>query len=126
SGGLHLAVRRPLLEISFAPEAARAAGRRLRWWDLFFYVTFGVVVTSSVRIAGVLLVFSYLVVPAAVAALLHASVPARLLIGWAAGALVSALGLWASFAWDLPTGAAGGSALRAPLGLVALGPGVPA
>jgi zinc/manganese transport system permease protein len=123
-GGLHLAVRRPLLEISFAPETARAGGRRLRWWDLFFYVTFGVVVTSSVRIAGVLLVFSYLVVPAAVAALLTASVPARLLIGWAAGALVSALGLWASFAWDLPTGATVVSAFGALLALVALGLGV--
>src|SRR4030095_7150991 len=111
SGGLHLAVRRPLLEISFAPEAARAAGRRLRWWDLFFYVTFGVVVTSSVQIARVLLVFSSLVVPAAVAALLTTSVPARLLIGWTAGALVSALRLLASFPWGLPTGGDGGGGL---------------
>lgn len=105
-GALHLAVRRPLLEISFDPEAALAHGRRLRGWDFLFYITFGIVVTSSVRIAGVLLVFSYLIVPTAVAALLTASVPARLLIGWAVGALVSAAGLWASFAWDLPTGAA--------------------
>ena len=51
----------------------------MRWWDFFFYVTFGIVVTSSVRIAGVLLVFSYLIVPAAVGALLQRSVrgPAR-------------------------------------------------
>jgi zinc/manganese transport system permease protein len=105
-GALHVAVRRPLVQISFDPEAALARGRRLRWWDFVFYITFGIVVTSSVRIAGVLLVFSYLIVPAAVAALLTASVPARLLIGWAVGTLVSAAGLWASFAWDLPTGAA--------------------
>ena len=123
-GGLHLAVRRPLLEISFAPEAALARGRRLRWWDLFFYVTFGIVVTSSVRIAGVLLVFSYLIVPAAVAALLTASVSARLLIGWAAGALVSALGLWASFAWDLPTGATVVTSFGALMALVAMALGV--
>ena len=71
-GALHLAVRHPLLEISFDPEAALAHGRRLRGWDLIFYITFGIVVTSSVRIAGVLLVFSYLIVPAAVAALLTA------------------------------------------------------
>jgi len=103
---LHVATRRPLLEISFEPEAARARGRRLRWWDFFFYLTFGIVVTSSVRIAGVLLVFSYLIVPAAVAALLVPGARARLLIGWSAGVLVSAAGLWASFAWDLPTGAA--------------------
>lgn len=125
-GALHVAARRPLLEISFTPEAARAGGRRVRWWDLFFYVTFGVVVTSSVRIAGVLLVFSYLIVPAAVAALLTVSVRARLLMGWSAGALLSAIGLWASFAWDLPTGAAVVSAFGALMALVALALGLQA
>ncbi len=116
-------VRRPLLEISLDPDAARAHGRRLRAWDLLFYVTFGIVVTSSVRLAGVLLVFSYLIVPAAVATLLAASVPARLLIGWGVGALVSAAGLWASFAWDLPTGAAVVTSFGALMALVALGLG---
>jgi zinc/manganese transport system permease protein len=119
-GALHLAVRRPLLEVSFDPEAARAHGRRLRGWDFVFYITFGIVVTSSVRIAGVLLVFSYLIVPAAVAALFTASVPARLLIGWGVGALVSAAGLWASFAWDLPTGAAVVTAFGALMAVAAL------
>ena len=122
-GALHAAIRRPLLEISLDPDAARAHGRRLRAWDLLFYVTFGIVVTSSVRLAGVLLVFSYLIVPAAVATLLAASVPARLLIGWGVGALVSAAGLWASFAWDLPTGAAVVTSFGALMALVALGLG---
>jgi zinc/manganese transport system permease protein len=122
-GALHAAVRRPLLEISLDPDAARAHGRRLRAWDLVFYVTFGIVVTSSVRLAGVLLVFSYLIVPAAVATLLATSVPARLLIGWGVGALVSAAGLWASFAWDLPTGAAVVTSFGALMALVALGLG---
>jgi zinc/manganese transport system permease protein len=62
-------VRRPLLEISLDPDAARER-RTVRGCDVLFYVSFGVVVTSSVRIAGVLLVFSYLVVPATVSALL--------------------------------------------------------
>jgi zinc/manganese transport system permease protein len=105
-GALHLAIRRPLLEISFDPEAARTRGRAIRWWDFCFYVSFGVVVTSSVRMAGVLLVFSYLIVPAAVGALLTTSVVGRLIIGWTLGFLVSVLGLYASYAWDLPTGAA--------------------
>ncbi|HYB70229.1 MAG TPA: metal ABC transporter permease [Candidatus Bathyarchaeia archaeon] len=118
-GALHAAVHRPLLEISFDPDAARARGRRLRAWDFLFYVTFGVVVTSSVRIAGVLLVFAYLIVPSTVAALLAGSVARRLLIGWAAGALVSAGGLWASFSWDLPTGATVVTAFGALLALVA-------
>jgi zinc/manganese transport system permease protein len=122
-GALHLLIRRPLLEISFHPEAAVARGRRLRWWDFCFYVSFGVVVTSSVRIAGVLLVFSYLVVPAAVGALLGASVTGRLLVGWSFGLLVSVLGLYASFAWDLPTGAAIVTTFGGLMGLVALGLG---
>jgi zinc/manganese transport system permease protein len=122
-GTLHAAVRRPLLEISLDPDAARARGLRLRAWDLLFYVTFGIVVTSSVRLAGVLLVFSYLIVPASVAALLAGSVRGRLLIGWGVGALVSAVGLWASFAWDLPTGAAVVTSFGALMALVALGLG---
>jgi zinc/manganese transport system permease protein len=105
-GALHAAIRRPLLEISFDPDGAAARGRAVRRWDFVFYVTFGVVVTSSVRVAGVLLVFSYLIVPAAVGALLSGSVTGRLAIGWTVGVIVSTLGLWASFAWDLPTGAA--------------------
>ncbi len=104
-GALHWAIRRPLLEISFDPEAALAKGRWLRWWDFLFYASFGFVVTSSVQIAGVLLVFSYLIVPAAIAALLARSVAGRLLIGWGLGFLASVLGLLASYLWDLPTGA---------------------
>ncbi len=123
-GALHVAIRTPLLEISFRPEVALEKGRRIRWWDFCFYVTFGVVVTSSVRIAGVLLVFSYLVVPAAVGALLSGSVSGRLVIGWGLGFLVSVLGLSASFAWDLPTGAAVVTTFGALMAIVALGLGV--
>jgi zinc/manganese transport system permease protein len=104
-GAVHWAVRRPLLEISFEPAVAFSKGRWIGWWDFLFYASFGFVVTSSVQIAGVLLVFSYLIVPAAIAALLARSVPARLAIGWGFGFVVSVLGLVASAIWDLPTGA---------------------
>lgn len=119
-GLLHGVIRRPLLEISLDPEAALARGRRVRWWDFIFYASFGLVVTSSVRIAGVLLVFAYLVVPAAAAALLARSVAGRLLIGWALGVLVSLAGLAASYAWDLPTGATVVTTFGVLLALVAL------
>ncbi|HEV8723940.1 MAG TPA: iron chelate uptake ABC transporter family permease subunit [Candidatus Binatia bacterium] len=104
-GSLHWTIRRPLLEISFDPEAAVSKGRWVRGWDFVFYASFGFVVTSSVQIAGVLLVFSYLIVPAAIAALLVRSVSARLALGWGLGFVVSLLGLVASATWDLPTGA---------------------
>lgn len=123
-GVLQAAIRRPLLEISFDAEAAARNGRWVRWWDFCFYVTFGLVVTSSVRIAGVLLVFSYLVVPAAAGALLRASVSGRLLVGWTVGVLVSVAGLAASFAWDLPTGAAIVATFGALMATVALALGV--
>ena len=103
-GALLWAVRRPLLLISFDPDGA-ARRHAVRAWDFVFYASFGLVVTSSVRVAGVLLVFSYLVVPATVAALLTDSVRGRLLLGWGVGVGVSAGGLFASYAWDLPTGA---------------------
>jgi zinc/manganese transport system permease protein len=104
-GALHWLCRRPFFLISTDPDAAYAEGWRVRLWDFVFYASFGVVVASSVRVAGVLLVFSYLIVPALAGVTLGGSVLARLLIGWGFGTLVSVLGMIASAALDLPTGA---------------------
>jgi len=104
-GLLHWCCRRPFFLISTDPDAAYAAGWRVRLWDFLFYASFGVVVASSVRIAGVLLVFSYLIVPALAGVALGGSVRSRLFIGWGFGTLVSVLGMVASAALDLPTGA---------------------
>ncbi len=75
-------------------------------WEFLFYATFGIVVTSSVAIAGVLLVFSFLIIPAAIGVMFAASLSGQLAIGWIVGTFVSAAGLSMSFAFDLPTGAA--------------------
>ena len=119
-GTLHWLLRRPLLEVSFDPALAAAKGRRVFLWDVVFYGSFALVVTSSVRIAGVLLVFSYLIVPAAIAGLFAATVRSRLLLAWALGAAVTAAGLGASWAWDLPTGPAIVAAFGAATAGVAL------
>jgi ABC-type Mn2+/Zn2+ transport system permease subunit len=119
-GALHWLVRRPLLEISLDPEGARARGRRVAAWDVAFYVSFALVVTSSVRLAGVLLVFAYLIIPAAMGALLATSVAGRLAIGWGVGVLVSAAGLIAAYRWDLPTGASVVTAFGVLIGGAAL------
>jgi zinc/manganese transport system permease protein len=104
-GLVHWLCRRPFFLISTDPDAAYAQGWRVRLWDFLFYASFGVVVASSVRVAGVLLVFSYLIVPALAGVALGGSVAARLLIGWTFGAAVSVIGMVASAALDLPTGA---------------------
>lgn len=104
-GLVHWRFRAPLLLISQAPERAFAQGRRVLWWDFLFYATFGFVVTSSVEMAGVLLVFSFLIVPAICGVLLAETIGRRLAVGWITGALTSIAGIAASYYWDLPTGA---------------------
>jgi zinc/manganese transport system permease protein len=99
-------------------QEAERQGLSIRFWDFLFYVSFGFVVTSSVAIAGVLLVFSYLIVPSVSAMLFAERLAARLAIGWVMGAVVSAAGIYLSFYWDLPTGATIVTSLGAALVLV--------
>lgn len=120
-GAVHLVFRAPLLEVSFYPLLAAARRRRLFLWDVVFYASFALVVTSSVRLAGVLLVFSYLIVPAALASLFATGFRARLFLAWALGAALTGAGLSASWSWDLPTGPAIVSAFGAATALTALG-----
>jgi len=101
----HYWFRERFLLITLDPSQAQQRGHSLKLWDLLFYGTFGLVITSSVKIAGVLLVFSYLVVPSIIGMLFGDTIRTRLLLGWAAGFTVSVLGLILSFLLDLPTGA---------------------
>lgn len=103
-GIFHWVLRRRFLTISFEPQTAVARGWSIRWWDFWFYLSFGIVITFSVPIAGVLLVFSFLVVPAAIAFQFTRRQGMLAAISWVAGALASALGLLVSFEYDLPTG----------------------
>jgi zinc/manganese transport system permease protein len=104
-GLFHFVFRRQFLTISINPKAAEASGLSIRLWDFLFYASFGFVVTSSVSIAGVLLVFCYLIVPSVAAMLYSDDIGPRLAIGWTMGTVVSALGVYLSVALDLPTGA---------------------
>jgi zinc/manganese transport system permease protein len=104
-GAFHYLLRKKFLLISLHPEKAEAQGLSVRFWDFLFYASFGFVVTSSVAIAGVLLVFCYLIVPSVGAILYAKKIGPRLAIGWTMGTLVSALGVYLSLKIDLPTGA---------------------
>lgn len=104
-GAFHYAFRKRFLLISIDPAAAERSGISVRFWDFLFYASFGVVVTWSVAIAGVLLVFCYLIVPSVAGMLYSEKVGRRLTLGWVMGGLTSMLGMYFSVLWDLPTGA---------------------
>ncbi len=104
-GIFHYIFRKKFLMISMNHEKAEQLGVKVRFWDFLFYASFGFVVTSSVAIAGVLLVFCYLIVPSVGAMLFADRIGRRLAIGWTMGTLVSALGCFLSVQLDTPTGA---------------------
>jgi zinc/manganese transport system permease protein len=105
-GLVHVAFRRRFLLVTMDPDGAKQAGVSLARWDMLFYLIFGVVITSAVAIGGVLIVFSFLVIPTVIGALFLRGTLSRLLLGWSVGFLGSILGIAASVAFDMPTGAA--------------------
>ena len=112
--------RHRFILITEDPREAERRGWSLRWWDFLFYLSFGLVITLSVEIGGVLMVFTYLVAPAIIALASSASWGRRIAIAWGVGLTGSAIGLIASYRWDFPTGPAVVCALGAILLLFAL------
>src|SRR5437763_11271783 len=104
-GAFHFIFRKRFLAISLNHDEPEKLSFNVRLWDFLFYASFGFVVTSSVAIAGVLLVFCYLIVPSVGAMLFADRIGPRLAIGWTMGTLVSALGCYLSVQLDTPTGA---------------------
>ena len=103
-GALLFVGRRRFETISFEPSVAEQHGWRIRWWDFLFYAIFGTVITFSVPLGGVLMVFSFLVVPAVTAFLFTRRPGLLAVISWCTGAIASAAGLAISYKYDLPTG----------------------
>lgn len=104
-GLFHWYCRKTFFLISTNPEEAYQKGIRVKLWDILFYLTFGLVVTSSVNIAGVLLVFSFLIIPAVGSILFADTISGRLFFGWVYGIVASMAGIGISYYFDLPTGA---------------------
>lgn len=103
---VHVVFRRQFIRLSFDHDRAAESGLKVRFWDFLFYALFGLIVTSFVQVGGVLMVFSFLIVPAACGTYLANSLPTRLVIGWLVATVASMGGLYASFKLDVPTGAA--------------------
>lgn len=123
-GGLEVLFARRFVALSWQPEQAEAEGARAHLWNFGFFVLFGLVITISVQFAGILLVFSYLIVPAVITRLFSDRLLKRLFFGWGVAVLASVLGLWASWTLDLPTGATVVAAFGALLVLAAAARGV--
>lgn len=120
-GLLHWLARRPLIALSNEAPLGSRTQLAVWAWDFVFFLSFAIVVTSSVATAGVLLVFSLLIVPAVIGSIFSGKLTAVLAIAWCVGIAACAAGLAGSYAFDLPTGAAMVIALAGVLLLAALG-----
>jgi zinc/manganese transport system permease protein len=103
-GIFHYIFRENFIAISENYELAEKSGLNIKFWDFLFYASFGIVITNSVRTAGVLLVFVFLIAPAILVTLLFESWRSKLIFGWIMGFLVTGSGLTGAYVWDLPTG----------------------
>lgn len=101
---LHLLFHKELLFTAFDPDMAATMGYRVQVWEFFFYLALGVAFSLSVSVAGVLVIFAYLVIPATAALVLDASMSATFVIAVGIALVASAGGIFASYQWDLPTG----------------------
>ena len=119
-GLFHYFFRERFMLISLHEEEAEQRGWKVKWWDFLFYLSFGVAITWAVPVAGVLLVFTFLVVPAVIAFLYTRKSALLMMISWTSSALASAMGLIISFKFDLPTG----PLIVCVFGLVLLGAGI--
>jgi zinc/manganese transport system permease protein len=105
-GVIHWFARKHFLLISNDPAEAAKKGWRIGWWDFLFYATFALVVTRSVMLAGVLVVFALLILPSTAALLWRARTGERIIFGWIFGGLGCVIGIEASARWDWPAGPA--------------------
>jgi len=103
-GGTHVVFFREFLFVSFDPDMAQALGLRARWWNALLFLTFGVTVAFAIRAAGMLVVFSFLVLPAATALLWGGALRSVLVLAMVAGVATSLIGVSLSYTTDLPTG----------------------
>ncbi len=103
-GLVYFLIHKRLIEISKNIKKENSANFHFLLWDFIFYALMGILVTFAVRVAGVLLVFGFLIVPAVIGTLLGKTFSGRLAIGWITGILISLVGSYLSFILDFPTG----------------------
>ncbi|GAI19847.1 unnamed protein product, partial [marine sediment metagenome] len=100
----HYIFRDKFIKLSSDYQGAMKDGMNVMWWDFLFYALMGIIITYTVEIAGVLLVFSFLIIPATFASLFAQTMRNRLIIAWILGAFASLCGLIFSFRYDFSCG----------------------
>jgi ABC-type Mn2+/Zn2+ transport system permease subunit len=78
--------------------------RNPRLWDFLFFTTQGIITVLIVPVAGVLLAYAFLMIPAAIALLFTRDWTKALALGWGAGFCACLVGLWSSYRFDWPYG----------------------
>ncbi len=95
-GILHLVFWKKFIDLSYGKGKAF-------FWEFLFFLSFAFVLVSSVQIAGILQVFSFLVIPALIGRIYTNNAVKILFRGWGIGFLVSLIGVFLSFRLDVPT-----------------------
>ncbi|MHB1455282.1 MAG: metal ABC transporter permease [Armatimonadota bacterium] len=101
---LHTLLNKQFLFSAFDRETAQASGVKSSWWDLFFFLLLGVIISLGIKLAGTLLVFAFLVLPAVTALLLSQRLGRIIAIAIVASIVATITGLYVSVRLDLPSG----------------------
>lgn len=96
----HFVMRRHFIRLAEQPETLR----NVPLWDFLFFVTQGIITVLIVPVAGVLLAYSFLMIPAAIATLFTKKWGLAVLLGWSVGFVACLTGLGSSYAFNLPYG----------------------
>ena len=101
---VHLALFKEFLYVSFDPAMAATQGYRTERWNLAFYVLLGLAIALAIKAIGILLMFAFLVIPAAVGLLVARGLRGTFAVAMATALVAVFLGVWLSFRYDFPSG----------------------
>lgn len=95
---------RPLLSMTVHEELARVEGVSVRGVNLVFMLSIALIIATAMKIVGILLIVSLMIIPAAAARRFSATPERMALLASAFGMCSVAGGLGASLVWDTPAG----------------------
>ena len=97
-------IRKPLSDVSNGYRQAPSNRIEIIFWDFIFYLLLGIVITLSVQIGGIVVVFAYLIIPATMSVIISSRPVVQLMIIWVAATAASIIGLLFSYYLDFSIG----------------------